>query len=173
MRFIQDLRFAWRGLARQPGFALVAILTLGLGLGATSAIFSVCRAVLLAPLPYAQPDRHVMIWSRWQGWNKTWVSSSEARDYATSARLLRDVAAWRTDPVNLTGGGEPERIGAGQVTHDLLQALGAQPLLGRGFRPEDDASGEGAPVVLLGHAGRGARRLSRSAPGPGPRPSRT
>ena len=148
---LQDIRFGLRGLIRQPGFTAVAVLTLGLGLGATSAIFSVFRAVLLSPLPYEQPDRHVMIWSRWTGWEKTWVSSAEARDYGSDARLLRDVAAWSTDRVNLTGSGEPERVGAGQVTANLLDALGAKPLIGHGFSPADDDSGQGAPVVLLGH----------------------
>jgi len=148
---VQDIRFGLRSLRRQPGFTAVAVLTLGLGLGATSAIFSVFRAVLLAPLPYDQPARHVMIWSRWTGWDKTWVSSAEARDYGTSARLLKNVAAWQTGRVNLTGDGAPERVGAGSVTANILDALGAKPLLGRGFRPEEDDSGEGAPVVLLGH----------------------
>jgi putative ABC transport system permease protein len=148
---LQDFRHAARGLLRQPGFAAVAIVTLALGLGATSAIFSVFRAVLLAPLPYEQPDRRVMIWSRWVGWDKTWVSSAEARDYMTQARLVQDAAAWATGRVNLTGSGEPERVGAGEVTANLLNALGARPLLGRGFSPGDDASGNGAPVVLLGH----------------------
>ena len=148
---VQDLRFALRGLVRQPGFTAVAVITLGLGLGATSAIFSVFRAVLLAPLPYEQPDRRVMIWSRWTGWDKTWVSSAEARDYGTHARLLKDVAAWQTGRVSLTGGGEPERVGAGSVTANILEALGARPLLGHGFSPTDDDSGQGAPVVLLGH----------------------
>ncbi|HZO07521.1 MAG TPA: ABC transporter permease, partial [Solirubrobacterales bacterium] len=148
---VQDFRFGLRALRRQPGFTAVAVLTLGLGLGATSAIFSVFRAVLLAPLPYDQPERHVMIWSRWTGWDKTWVSSIEARDYGTNARLLQNVAAWSTDRVNLTGGGEPERVGAGQVTANILAALGARPLIGHGFSPGDDASGDGAPVVLLGH----------------------
>jgi putative ABC transport system permease protein len=155
---LQDLRHASRALLRQPGFAAVAIVTLALGLGATSAIFSVFRAVLLAPLPYDQPDRRVMIWSRWTGFNKTWVSSSEARDYATQPRLIKDVAAWGTARVNLTGSGEPERVGAGVVTANLLKALGASPMLGHGFSPGDDASGQGAPVVLLGH-GLWARRF--------------
>ena len=148
---LQDVRFGLRALLRQPGFTAVAVLTLGLGLGATSAIFSVFRAVLLAPLPYDQPERHVMIWSRWTGWDKTWVSSAEARDYDTNARLLGTVAAWDTGRVSLTGGGEPERIGAASVTANILEALGARPLYGRGFAPTDDDSGQGALVVLLGH----------------------
>jgi predicted permease len=147
----QDFRFALRGLLRQPGFAAVAIATLALGLGASAAIFTVFRAVLLAPLPYAEPDRRVMVWSRWTGWDKTWVSSAEVRDYRARARQLAAVTAWRTGQVNLTGNGDPERVGAGQVTANLLDVLGAAPLVGRGFRPGEDGAGDGAAVVLIGH----------------------
>ena len=148
---IQDFRLACRALLRQPGFAVVAVLTLGLGMGATSAIFSVFRAVLLSPLPYSEPDRRVMVWSRWTGWDKTWVSSAEVRDYRERARQLQGVAAWSTGQVNLTGSGNPERVGAGQVTANLLEVLGATPLIGRGFRAGEDTTGDGAAVVLLGH----------------------
>ena len=147
----QDFRFALRGLVRQPGFAAVAIATLALGLGASAAIFSVFRAVLLAPLPYSEPDRRVMVWSRWTGFDKTWVSAAEVRDYRTRARQLAAVAAWFTGQVNLTGKGDPERVGAGLVTANILEVLGASPLLGRGFQPGDDQSGDGAAVALIGH----------------------
>ena len=110
---LQDFRLACRALLRQPGFAVVAVLTLGLGMGATSAIFSVFRAVLLSPLPYSEPDRRVMVWSRWTGWDKTWVSPAEVRDYRERARSLQAVAAWSTGQANLTGSGNPERVGAG------------------------------------------------------------
>ena len=148
---LQDFRFGFRALRRQPGFAAVAVVTLALGMGATSAIFSVFRAVLLSPLPYSEPDRRVMVWSRWTGWDKTWVSSAEVRDYRQRSRLLREVAAWSTGQTNITGSGEPERVGAGQVTANILQALGAVPMLGRGFLAGEDATGDGAAVVLLGH----------------------
>ena len=92
-----------------------------------------------------------MVWSRWTGWDKTWVSSAEVRDYRQRSRLLRDVAAWNTGQANLTGNGDPERVGAGQVTANILRALGAGPMLGRGFREGEDATGDGAAVVLLGH----------------------
>ena len=100
--FLRDLRYAARALARTPGFATVAVLTLALGVGANAAIFSVARAVLLAPLPYADPERTVAIWSRWTGWDKTWVSEAELLDYR-QARSLRDVGAWDTTQANLTG----------------------------------------------------------------------
>jgi len=148
---LQDFRLACRALVRQPGFAVVAVLTLGLGMGATSAIFSVFRAVLLSPLPYSEPDRRVMVWSRWTGWDKTWVSPAEVRDYRERARQLTAVAAWSTGQANLTGNGSPERVGAGQATANLLEVLGATPLIGRGFRTGEDATGDGAAVVLVGH----------------------
>jgi putative ABC transport system permease protein len=128
-QLIKDVRHSVRALARQPGFTLVAILTLGLGLGATTAIFSVVRASLLAPLPWSEPDRRVMIWSRWRGWDKTWVSSAEVRDYR-AARSLRGVAAWGSGQVNLTGTDQPERVGAGQATANVRRP-GARPLIGR------------------------------------------
>ena len=79
--FLQDLRFGARTLARNPGFACVTILTLALGVGANAAIFSVVNAVLLRPLPWAEPGRAVMIWSRWTAFEKTWVSEGEINDY--------------------------------------------------------------------------------------------
>ena len=147
-QLIKDVHHSLRALARQPGFTLVAILTLGLGLGATTAIFSVVRASLLAPLPWSEPDRRVMIWSRWRGWDKTWVSSAEVRDYR-AARSLRGVAVWGSGQANLTGTGEPERVGAGQATANVFDVLGARPFIGRGFQHGEDASGTGARVVVL------------------------
>ena len=104
--FWQDLRYAVRALARTPGFTAVAVLTLALGIGANTAIFSVVRTVLLQPLPYDEPDRAVMVWSRWVGWEKTWVSEAELLD-CRGARTLRYAGAWSTGAVNLTGHGAP------------------------------------------------------------------
>ena len=151
MDLTQDLRLSARALRRQPGFTTVAVLTLALGLGATTAIFSVVRAALLAPLPWSDPDHRVMIWSRWVGFDKTWVSSGEVRDYRR-ARAFSAVAAWSTGQVNLTGTGSPERVGAGQGTANLFDVLGATALYGRGFRQGEDGSGTGAPVVVLSHS---------------------
>src|SRR4029450_8519758 len=79
---LQDLRFAVRTLLRNRGFTLIAVLTLALGIGANTAIFSVLRGILLKPLPYQEPDRAVMLWSYWKGWDQTWVSGPEVADYA-------------------------------------------------------------------------------------------
>ena len=93
---MQDIRLAVRGLLKSPGFAAAALLTLALGIGATSAIFSVVKAALLTPLPYADPDRRVMIWSRWISFDKTWLSDQEIVDYKTFSNTMTDVAGWST-----------------------------------------------------------------------------
>jgi hypothetical protein len=122
---LQDIRHGVRGLRREPGFAVVAILTLALGMGATTAMFGVVRGVVLAPLPYSDPDARVMIWSRWVGWDKTWVSPIEIQDYRQRVRSFRAVAAWESGQANLTGGSEPERVGIGRVTANTFDVLGA------------------------------------------------
>ncbi len=148
--FLRDARYALRGIRRAPGFSAAAILTLALGMGATTAIFSVIRGVLLAPLPYRDPGRRVMIWSRWVGFEKTWVADGEVLDYRRECPSFASVAAWDPDEANLTGAGPPQRIGIGRVTANAFDTLGARPLLGRGFTEAEDRPG-GPPVVVLGY----------------------
>src|SRR5688572_9871267 len=148
--FLQDLRFGVRTLGRTPGFASVAVLTLALGVGANAAIFSVVNAVLLRPLPWSDPDRAVMIWSRWTAFDKTWVSDGEVNGYRRQSRTLADVAAWADGQVNLTGDGEPERVAAGSVTANLFSVLGVSPIRGRVFTPQEDVP-NGPKVVILGY----------------------
>jgi putative ABC transport system permease protein len=148
---VQDLRHGLRGLVREPGFAAISILTLALGMGATTAMFGVVRGVLLAPLPYSDPESRVMIWSRWTGWDKTWVSPIEVQDYRHRVRSFRSVAAWDSGQVNLTGVAQPERVGAGRVTANSFEVLGARPVHGRRFRRGEDLSGTSARVVVLSH----------------------
>ena len=121
-----DLVGAWRGLVRTPGITAAAVLTLALGLGATSALFAVVKAVVLSPLPYEHPETRVMLWSRWVSFDKTWLSGQEVLDYRREATTLRDIAAWDTTAVNLTGDGEPVRLLAGRVTANTLDTLGAR-----------------------------------------------
>src|SRR5215210_8804497 len=111
----QDARFGARTLARNPGFTIIAVITLALGIGANAAIFSVVNAVLLRPLPWAEPDRAVMIWSKWTAFEKTWVATGEVVDYRKRAATLEQVAAWSEGQVNITGDGDPERVASGQV----------------------------------------------------------
>ena len=148
--FLQDVRYALRGLRRSPGFAAAAILTLALGTGATTAIFSVVRAVLLVPLPYAEPDRRVMIWSRWKAFGKTWVADAEVFDYRRMCPTLRSVAAWGSGEANLTGDGEPVRVGMAAITANTFETLGARPRLGRSFTAQEDSPG-GPPVAVLSY----------------------
>jgi putative ABC transport system permease protein len=148
---VQDLRFGARSLRRNPSFAAIAVLTLALGIGANAAIFSVVNAVLLEPLPWSQPDRAVMIWSRWVAFDKTWVATGEVVDYRRRASTLSEVAAWGDGQVTLTGDGEPERVAAGNVSANLFSALGVTPLLGRTFTATEDLP-NGPSLVVLSHS---------------------
>lgn len=144
----RDLRYAARVLKRQPGFTVAAVLTLALGIGANTAVFSVIQHVLLAPLPYAEPDRVGVIWSKWTGYDKTWVSDDEVVDYQTRATAFADVGAWSVGQVNLNGDGEPARVGGAAVTANLFSVLGVAPLMGRTFTPEEVTPAGDLAVIL-------------------------
>jgi predicted permease len=146
----QDVRSAVRGLRKSPVFTLAALVTLALGIGATSAIFSVVKAVLLTPLPYAVPERRVMIWSKWISFDKTWLSTQEVVDYRNLSKTMTGVAAWATGQQNLTGDGEPTRVGVANVTANAFEVLGAAPLIGRTFSTAEDRP-NGPPVAVLGY----------------------
>ena len=145
---LQDLRFAFRGLAKQPGFTFIAVLTLALAIGANTAIFGIVNAVLLRPLPYNQPERLVLLWSHWINWSKTWVSQGEVVDYQQQLRSLEHVAAFDSTSFNLTGSGDPLRVRAAQVQPDIFAALGAKPIAGRVFTADEDVPGHEHVVML-------------------------
>jgi putative ABC transport system permease protein len=147
---MQDIRWAVRSLARRPGFAAIAIMTLALGIGANTALFSVVRTVLLRPLPYRDPSQVAMIWSKWKGFDKTWVSESEFHNYRASLRGFEDIALFSRFETNLTEGEQPERVQASSVMPNLFGVLGVSPALGRAFR-EEEAQGTAASVVILSH----------------------
>ena len=148
--FGRDVMVGIRGLLRQPGFTAAALLTLSLGIGANAAVFSVVRHVLLTPLPYRQPDRVAMVWSKWRNFDKTWVSDAEALDYKTRVQAFEDAGAWSTSTASLTGDGEPIRVGATFVTSNLFDVLGVHPMAGRGFT-EDEAKAKTPTVVVLSY----------------------
>ena len=158
---LQDLRFGARTLGRSPGFAAIAVLTLALGIGANAAIFSVLNAVLLRPLPWTEPDRAVMIWSKWTAFDKTWVAEGEVVDYRKRSQTLREVATWGEGQVNLTGDGEPERVASARVTANLFSTLGVAPMIGRTFTAQEDLP-NGPRLVVLGF-GLWNRRYSADA----------
>lgn len=146
----QDTKSAIRGLVKSPGFAAASLITLALGIGATSAIFSVVKAVLLTPLPYEAPEQRVQIFARWISFDKTWLSNQEIVDFRNMAGTLTGVGAWNTGQQNLTGDGEPVRIGVGFVTANLFEVLGARPLLGRAITEAEDGP-NGPQSAVLGY----------------------
>jgi putative ABC transport system permease protein len=141
MNMLQDLRFALRQLVKQPGFTFVAILTLALGIGANTAIFSVVNAVLLRPLPYPQPERLVLIRERTNIFDSGSVSLPNYLDWRAAQRGFTDLALIRRGNANLSGASsdvEAERVGSAHVTYNFLSVLGVPPELGRDFRESDD-----------------------------------
>jgi putative ABC transport system permease protein len=147
--FRDDVKFGWRQLVAAPGFALTAVLTLALGIGATTSIFSAVHAVVLKPLTFAEPDRLVIVGEDWQG-HPSDVSVGNFHDWRTHARSFSGLAALQTFSFNLAEGDAPERIMGGRVTHTWFDVLGTRPLYGRVFtRAEDAPSNDG--VVVLSH----------------------
>ncbi len=147
----QDLRQALRGIRRAPGFAAVAILTLGLGIGASTMIFSVVDAVVFAPLPFALPDRLIHGRETNPEGADFSVSDPNYLDFRDRNQTLAGLAAYRVDQVSLTGGTEPERITAVAATHSLFSTLGIGAAIGRVFTAEEDRPDGAAAVVVLGH----------------------
>ena len=145
-----DIRDGLRGFARNPGFFLAAVLSLALGVGVNTAIFSVASALLLRPLPYPDADRLVILWNRSPGLGITedWFSSAQYFDVKNAGSGLEQVAIAYGANENLTGDGEPERISTLRVSSNLLPMLGATPHLGRLFTPEEDTQTPAASALL-------------------------
>src|SRR5437588_6126404 len=149
--FRSDLRYGVRALLKSPMFTVTAVLTLAPGIGASAAIFSVIDAVLLRPLPWREPARTVMIWSRWTAFDKTWVADGEVLDYRRRARAFADVAAWSDGQINITGSGEPQRVPYAQVTANTFAVLGATAIVGRPFTAAEDVP-NGPRLAVISHA---------------------
>jgi putative ABC transport system permease protein len=148
----QDLRYGARMLLKRPGFTLVAILTLSLGIGANTAIFSVINSVLLRPLPYPQPERIAHLWetNRKQNVLTGTVSPLCFTDWRGQSQSFEAMSAYRFASLALTGGAEPERLTGVAASAGFFEVLGVTPLLGRGFTAEEDKPGNNR-VVVLGH----------------------
>lgn len=144
----QDIRYGIRMVAKSPGFAVIAILTGALGIGANTALFSVVNGVLLNPLPYRQPDRLVAIYTKSKEFSHNSISYPNFLDWVRNQRSFSSMAAFREDNYNLTGMGEPERVKAEMVSVDFFSVLGVSPVAGRSFRPEEDQVGA-QPVALI------------------------
>ncbi|HYH84023.1 MAG TPA: ABC transporter permease, partial [Pyrinomonadaceae bacterium] len=150
---LQDIRYGLRVLLRKPGFTLVAVLTLALGVGANTAIFSVVNAVLLRPLPYEEPEQIVWLWENNPQAGATTMSISlpNLRDWKEQNRSFERIGATRGVNLALTGGGQQaERVQAAQAEADYFAAIGTRPLVGRTFLAEEDAAG-GSRVAVLSH----------------------
>jgi predicted permease len=149
MEIWQDIKYGSRMLLKSPGFTLVAVLTLALGIGANTAIFSVVNFMLVRPLAYSNPDQLVMIWERnlKKGWNESPTSFGNFVDFRDSARSL-DVAAFTDTNFNLTGGETPERVPGLRVSARLFSILGVNAMRGRIFLPNEDQPGSGRVLIL-------------------------
>ncbi|MCU1252916.1 MAG: efflux pump, inner rane subunit, partial [Edaphobacter sp.] len=150
---IQNLKFALRLLRKSPGFALVAILIMALGIGANTAIFSVVHAVLLEPLPFRDADRLVQVWhtppqKSFPGMTRFAVSAANFLDWQKQNHVFDQMALYSGTGYDITGAGKPEAIRAGTVSPEFFSALGIQPLHGRVFLPEENNPGRNHEVIL-------------------------
>lgn len=148
----QDIRHALRQLRRAPGFAVLAVLTIGLGIGANSAIFSVVNGVVRKPLAYPGSDRLMFITSQFPtlGFDKFWISPPEYFEFSEHTQAFSGVAAYTTGAMNLSEGDRPERVNAAFVTANMFSVLGVRPTQGQVFTPEQDLP-NAEPVVVLSH----------------------
>jgi putative ABC transport system permease protein len=147
---IKDLSYGVRGLLRRPGFTAIALITLALGIGANTAIFSVVNAVLLRPLQFRDPEQLVVVWedATFAGFPRNTPAPANYVDWRNQNQSFADMAAAASTSFNLTGDGEPERVQANSVTANFFPLFGVPPLLGRGFLPEEDRPGSSKVAVL-------------------------
>ncbi len=151
---LKDIRYALRTLLKQPGFTLIAIVTLALGIAANTAIFSVVNAVLLRPLPYPEPEQLVMTWENHQalgGPEQEWLSPAGFDDWRTQNNVFSHLSAVVGWGPTLTWQDESEQLVGAVVSHDMFSLLGVSPYIGRGFMPEEDQPGA-ERVVVLSHS---------------------
>ncbi len=144
----QDIRYGLRMLGKNPGFTAIAILTLALGIGANTALFSVVNGVLLSPLPFPNPDRLYALYSKMPLGDQSSISYPNFLDWRKDNHSFSKLGAFRASDMNLTGAGEPERLHAHMISADLFSTLDVPPILGRNFRPEEDQAGA-APVAII------------------------
>jgi len=145
---LQDVRYGLRMLRKSPGFTVVAVITLALGIGANTAIFSVVNGVLLNPLPYPQPEQLVALYQRTVQFSEASIPYPDFLDWQRENRSFSALAAYRHEDFNLTGIGEPERLKGEMVSATFFPLLGVKPVVGRTFTESEDQLG-GAPVVLI------------------------
>src|SRR5262245_27076724 len=145
---IRDLRYGARTLMKSPGFTFVSVLTLALGIGANTAIFSLVNATLLRPLPFKDPDQLVVVWGTAPESSRRPISEPNFLDYQKQNQAFSDIAAFGGAALTLTGGANPERVLGARVSEDFFKLLGVQPSIGRAFLPGDDQAGHNAVAIL-------------------------
>jgi putative ABC transport system permease protein len=151
--FLRDIRYAWRNLRRNPGFAAVAIATLALGIGGLTAMFSAFDTILIRPLPYADPDRLVMVWddlSKSDDRTKSAPAPAEWFEWRRLNTVFTDLASTQPTEATLSGDAAPEQVPARKATGNLWSVLGVKPLIGRVFNDEEDRNGARVAVISYG-----------------------
>src|ERR1043165_290330 len=138
---LQDLRYGARMLFKNPGFTVVAILALTLGIGATTAIFSVVNSVLLKPLPYPDSEQLVYLWETSPQIDEMSIAYPNYQDWRAQNEVFEHLGVYRRQSYNLTGSGEPERLTGGMMSAELFEALRVDPLRGRLFTNDEDQPG--------------------------------
>ncbi len=146
---LQDLRYGLRMLAKSPGFTTIAILTLALGIGANTALFTVVNGVLLNPLAYPQSGQLVALYGKTPGFEQAPIAYLNFLDWQRDTQTFSSMAIYRNNDYNFTGKGEAERLSGYMISADFFSTLGVTPILGRTFLGDDDHPGA-APVVMLG-----------------------
>jgi putative ABC transport system permease protein len=144
----KDLRYGARMLMKKPGFTLIAVITLALGIGANTAIFSVVNAALIRALPYHNPDRLILLSATTTGGGRGFFSLDEMREFQSRAQSLEDVTGFISQSVNLTGGERPDRVRGAYVTANFFQVFNLKPVVGRTFAPGEDRPGAEKVVVV-------------------------
>ena len=146
----QDIRFGWASLRRRKGFTGLVVLTLALGIGATTTLFGVVKAVLFKPLPYGNPEGIAVVWSSWKGFPQTWLSYDEFEAWNSDIKSFNGVGLFTDNSVTLSDGDASERVRSGDVMASVFPILGVSPILGRYFTPEEDRP-NGPKVIALGY----------------------
>src|SRR5512140_2194622 len=163
--FLRDIRFAWRGLRRTPGFTVAVVLTLGLALGANTAIFSMVHALVLRPLPFPHSEQLVRLYCSMPQKNDASPSPPETAAWSEETSAFSSMTGFHYTSVNRTGGEVPERLAAVETTPNLLSTVGVAPVAGRSLEP-DDAKPGAAPTALISYA-LATRLFSTAAAAPG------
>jgi predicted permease len=147
---LRDIRYSWRVLLKSPGFTTVAVLTLALGIGASTAIFSVVDAVLLRALPYPNPEKIVQVWEQSPRRHRMSVADGNFADFLSQNNTFADLVEYAYWTSSVTGGSEPARVDIAEVTGGFFEALGVKPLRGRAFSPEEQRF-HGAPAAMVSY----------------------